>query len=158
MDISEVARRTGVPASTLRYYEKKGLISATRGSGERRHFASDVLGQLGLIALGQAGGLSLDEIGAMLSPAGLPQVDRHLLMAKADEIDATIKRLRAMSEGLRHAAQCPAPSHAQCPTFQRLVKVAAAARLKQGRVTTPGAGRRKQAARDAGAVISHQGD
>lgn len=158
MDISEVARRTGVPASTLRFYEKKGLISATRGSGARRHFASDVLGQLGLIALGQAGGLSLDEIAAMLSPAGVPQVDRHLLMAKADEIDATIKRLRAMSDGLRHAAQCPAPSHAQCPTFQRLVKVAAVARLKQGRVSNPGAGKRKQMGRDAGAVISNQGD
>ncbi|MDD2987532.1 MAG: helix-turn-helix domain-containing protein [Zoogloea sp.] len=147
MDISEVVRRTGVPASTLRFYEKKGLISATRSTGERRHFAPDVLDQLGLIALGQAGGLSLDEIGAMLSPAGAPQVDRNLLMAKADEIDATIKRLRAMSEGLRHAAECPAPSHAQCPTFLRLVKVAAAARLKQGRVTTPGAGKKADGTR-----------
>lgn len=137
MDISEVVRRTGVPASTLRFYEKKGLISATRGTGERRHFALSVLDQLGLIALGQAGGLSLDDIGAMLSPAGAPKVDRNLLMTKADEIDATIKRLRAMSEGLRHAAECPAPSHAQCPTFQRLVKLAAAARLKQHRATTP---------------------
>src|SRR5690606_14756257 len=127
MDISEVVRRTGVPASTLRFYEKKGLISATRGAGERRHFAPDVLDQLGLVALGQAGGLSLDEIGAMLSPAGAPQVDKNLLMAKADEIDATVKRLRAMSKGLRHAAECPAPGHAQCPTFQRLVKIAAAA-------------------------------
>ncbi len=135
MDISEVARRTGVPASTLRFYEKKGLISATSRSGERRNFSPDVLDQLGLIALGQAGGLSLDEIGAMLSPTGVPKVDRRVLMAKADEIDATIKRLRAMSEGLRHAAECPAPSHAQCPTFQRLVKVASAARLKQGRTT-----------------------
>ncbi|MGQ4583532.1 MerR family transcriptional regulator [Lysobacter sp. F60174L2] len=142
MDISEVVRRTGVPASTLRFYEKKGLISATRGAGERRHFAPDVLDQLGLVALGQAGGLSLDEIGAMLSPAGAPQVDKNLLMAKADEIDATVKRLRAMSKGLRHAAECPAPGHAQCPTFQRLVKIAAAARLK-GRTTTFGTDTRK---------------
>lgn len=133
MDISEVARQTGVAASTLRYYEKKGLISATRSEGKRRHFTPDVIDQLGLIALGQAGGLSLDEIGAMLSPSGIPRVDRNVLIAKANEIDATIKRLRAMSEGLRHAAACPAPSHAQCPTFQRLIKVAAAARLKAGR-------------------------
>lgn len=141
MDISEVVRRTGVPASTLRFYEKKGLISSTRGAGGRRRFAPDVLDQLGLIALGQAGGLSLDEISAMLSPAGTPRVDRNRLIAKADEIDATIKRLRAMSEGLRHAAACPAPSHAQCPTFQRLVKVAAAARLKQHLAVKPGADR-----------------
>ncbi|WP_083657712.1 helix-turn-helix domain-containing protein [Herbaspirillum camelliae] len=143
MDISEVARHTGVPASTLRFYEKKGLISATSRSGERRNFAPDVLDQLGLIALGQAGGLSLDEIGAMLTPAGVPKVNRSVLMAKADEIDATIKRLRAMSEGLRHAAECTAPSHAQCPTFKRLVKVAAAARLKQSRAPSISTGQRK---------------
>ena len=143
MDISEVARHTGVPASTLRFYEKKGLISATSRSGERRNFASNVLDQLGLIALGQAGGLSLDEIGAMLTPADAPKVDRNVLLTKADEIDATIKRLRAMSEGLRHAAECPAPSHAQCPTFQRLLKVAAAARLKQSRAAGISAGQRK---------------
>ncbi len=94
-----------------------------------------VLDQLALIALGQAGGLSLDEIGAMLSPADAPKVDRKVLSAKADEIDATIKRLRAMSEGLRHAAECPAVNHAQCPTFQRLLKVAAAGRLKQRKGT-----------------------
>ncbi|GAA5235145.1 MerR family transcriptional regulator [Verticiella sediminum] len=132
MDISEVAKRTGLPASTLRFYEKKELISATRAAGGWRHFAPDVLDQLALIALGQAGGLSLDEIHAMLSPDGAVQVDRKMLSAKADEIDATIKRLRTMSQGLRHAAACPAAHHAQCPTFQRLLKAAAAGRLKPG--------------------------
>lgn len=136
MDISEVARRTGVPAHTLRFYEKKGLITATRAAGGRRRFAPGVLDQLALIALGQAGGLSLDEIQAMLSPEGAPRVDRVLLRAKADEIDATIKRLRAMSEGLRHAAACPAKNHAECPTFQRLLRAAAAGRLKQGAANT----------------------
>ncbi|WP_238913577.1 helix-turn-helix domain-containing protein [Achromobacter insolitus] len=132
MDISEVARRTGLPASTLRFYESKGLIKAVSAAGERRRFAPGVLDQLALIALGQAGGLSLDEIQAMLSPAGAWRVDRKLLLAKADSIDATVKRLRAMSQGLRHAAECPAANHAQCPTFQRLLK-AAAGRVKQSR-------------------------
>lgn len=132
MDISEVARRTGLPASTLRFYESKGLIKAVSAAGERRRFAPGVLDQLALIALGQAGGLSLDEIQAMLSPAGALRVDRNLLLAKADSIDATVKRLRAMSQGLRHAAECPAANHAQCPTFQRLLK-AAAGRVKQSR-------------------------
>ncbi|CAB3933305.1 helix-turn-helix domain-containing protein [Achromobacter insolitus] len=132
MDISEVARRTGLPASTLRFYESKGLIKAVSAAGERRRFAPGVLDQLALIALGQAGGLSLDEIQAMLSPEGALRVDRKLLLAKADSIDATVKRLRAMSQGLRHAAECPAANHAQCPTFQRLLK-AAAGRVKQSR-------------------------
>ena len=131
MDISEVVRRTGISASTLRFYEKKGLIASIGPAGKRRHFAAEVLDQLALIALGQAGGLSLDEIRAMLSTQGSVQVDRKLLLAKADEIDATIKRLKAMSECLRHTAVCPAPNHDQCPTFQRLLKTAAAVRRKK---------------------------
>jgi DNA-binding transcriptional MerR regulator len=129
MDIAEVARRTGVPASTLRYYEKRGLIAPVTAPGTRRRFAPKVLDQLALIALGQAGGLSLDEIQSMLSPGGQPSIDRQALSAKADEIDATILRLQAMSRGLRHAARCPAPSHAECPTFRRLLKAAASGTL-----------------------------
>jgi DNA-binding transcriptional MerR regulator len=131
MDIAEVARRTGVPASTLRYYEKKGLIASVSEPGSRRRFAPKVIDQLALIALGQAGGLSLDEILAMLTPAGGANIDRQALAAKADEIDATIVRLRAMSRGLRHAAKCPAPSHAECPTFRRLLKEAASGKLNR---------------------------
>lgn len=65
----------------------------------------------------------------MLSPLGGPKIDRQLLAAKADEIDTQVRQLRAMSRGLRHAAACPAPSHAQCPTFQKLLKAAAAGAL-----------------------------
>ncbi|CAG2130338.1 hypothetical protein LMG31506_00795 [Cupriavidus yeoncheonensis] len=132
MDISEVARRTGVPASTLRYYEKKGLIVSLGPQGARRRFADGVVDQLALIALGQAAGLSLDEIRSMFSPDGQPQIDRQLLRDKADEIDALIQRLRAMSHGLRHAAECPAPSHAECPTFRKLVKAAGSGAMARG--------------------------
>ena len=80
----------------------------------------------------------------MLTSNGEPDIDRQALLAKADEIDASIKRLRAMSRGLRHAAACPAPSHAECPTFQRLLQAAAAAaherkaeRKNKGRAQVP---------------------
>jgi DNA-binding transcriptional MerR regulator len=129
MDIAEVAKRAGVPASALRFYEKKGLIASVGPQGSRRRFLPSVLDQLALIALGQAAGLSLDEIGSMLSPSGGAVIDRRLLAAKADEIDATVKQLRAMSRGLRHAAACRAPSHAECPTFQGLLKAAASGAL-----------------------------
>lgn len=134
MDISEVAKRSGVPASTLRYYEKVGLIRSTGPQGVRRQFAPTVLDQLALIALGQAAGLSLDEVHSMLSPAGAVNIDRQLLVAKADDIDAKVKQLRAVSRGLRHAAACPAPSHAECPTFQKLLKSAASGALQRQRV------------------------
>jgi DNA-binding transcriptional MerR regulator len=135
IDISEVAKRTGVPASTLRYYEKQGLIRSLGRTGIRRSFAANVLDQLALIALGQAASLSLEQIRSMLSPDGSPRIDRALLAAKAKEIDEKIKELRAVSRGLRHAAVCPAPSHAQCPTFQRLLKAAASGALARRRNT-----------------------
>jgi len=130
VDIAEVARRSGVPASALRYYESKGLIASVGRQGARRRFAPGVLDQLALIALGQAAGFSLDEIRSMFSPNGQPEIDRAKLSAKADEIDRMVIRLRAMSRGLRHAAVCRAPRHAECPSFQRLLKAAAAGALE----------------------------
>lgn len=142
MDIAEVAKRSGIAASALRHYERKGLIHPLQRDGGRRHFAPAVLDQLALIALGQAAGFSLDEIRSMFSPGGEPSIDRALLSAKADELDRMVRRLKAMSEGLRHAAACPAPSHAACPSFQRLLKAAAAGALegrqKRARRRVPG--------------------
>lgn len=130
MDIAEVAKRSGVKASALRYYEEKGLIASVGREGQRRRFAPGVLDQLALIALGQAAGFTLDEIGGMFGADGTPSIDRQMLAAKADAIDTVIQRLRAMRNGLRHAAVCPAPSHAQCPTFQRLLRAAASGTLE----------------------------
>lgn len=125
MDISEVAKRSGVAASALRHYERKGLIRSLAPEGARRQFAPAVLDQLALIALGQAAGFSLDEIRGMFTPHGKPDIDRQALATRADDIDRTVRGLMAMSQGLRHAAACPAPSHAECPSFQRLLKAAA---------------------------------
>ena len=108
MDIAEVAKRAGVAASTLRFYEEKGLIASVGRQGLRRRFDPRVLDQLALIALGRAAGFSLDEIGTMFSADGKTSIDRNMLSAKADEIDGMVKRLKAMSDGLRHAAVCPA--------------------------------------------------
>lgn len=130
MDIADVARRSGVPASALRFYEEKGLIVSLAKPGSRRQFAPQILDQLALISLGQSAGFSLEDIRSMFAGDGSTNIDRQMLAAKADELDATIKRLRAMSRGLRHAAACPAPSHAECPTFQRLVKAAAKSALE----------------------------
>ncbi|HEX2544093.1 MAG TPA: helix-turn-helix domain-containing protein [Ramlibacter sp.] len=129
MDIAEVARRSGVPASALRFYEEKGLITSAGRQGLRRQFDARVLDQLALIALGQAAGFSLAEIRTMFSPDRQPHIDRAMLAAKADEIDAMVRRWSAVSKGLRHAAVCPAPSHGECPTFRKLLRAAAAGAL-----------------------------
>ncbi len=125
MDIAEVAQRSGIPASTLRFYEEKGLIASTGRRGLRRLFAADVLERLSLISLGSAAGFSLDEIARMFAPDGEPRIEREMLAGKAKELDRTIRRLSAMRNGLRHAAACPAPSHMECPTFRRLMQAAA---------------------------------
>ncbi|MBL8522177.1 MAG: helix-turn-helix domain-containing protein [Betaproteobacteria bacterium] len=125
MDISEIAKQTGVPASTLRFYEEKGLIKSVGRSGLRRVFAPSALERLALIALGRAAGFSLDEIGKMFAPDGKPRIDRRVLSDKAAELDATIRRLGAVRDSLKHAAVCPAPSHMECPTFRRLLAIAA---------------------------------
>lgn len=125
LDISEVAQRTGIPASTLRYYEEKGLISSVGRRGLRRLFGATVLERLALIGLGRAAGLSLDEIARMFAPDGRPRIDRQMLAAKADELDHAIRKLSAMRDGLRHAAACTAPSHMECPTFRRLLRASA---------------------------------
>lgn len=129
-DISEVAKRSGVPASTLRFYEEKGLIVSVGRSGLRRQFEASVYERLALIALARAAGFSLEEIAGVFSPDGRAHIDRALLSAKADELDRTIVRLRAMRNGLRHAAVCRAPSHFECPTFRKLLKAAASGAIR----------------------------
>lgn len=124
LDISEVAKRSGIPSSALRYYEEKGLIVSTGRRGLRRLFADDVLERLALLRLGQAAGFTLDEIAGMFAAHGPAHIDRVALADKADQLDRTIQRLAAMRDSLRHAAACPAPSHMECPTFQRLLRAA----------------------------------
>lgn len=129
IDIAEVARRSGLPASTLRYYEEKGLIASVGRQGLRRTFEPGVLEQLALISLGRAAGFSLDEIAQMFTPDRRPNIKRKMLEDKADQVDRMVKRLLAMSKGLRHAAVCPAPSHMECASFRRLLKAASAGTL-----------------------------
>ena len=129
LDIAEAAQLSGQPASTLRYYEEKGLIASVGRRGMRRLFDDGVLERLALIALGQAAGFSLDEIGEMFAPDGRPRIDRDRLTAKAEELDVKIQRLSVMRDGLRHAAACPAPSFMECEHFRRIVRLAGTGRL-----------------------------
>ena len=133
LDIAEVAQRSGVAASTLRFYEEKGLIASVGRRGLRRLFAPGVLERLAFIALGQSAGFSLEEIAHMFSADGQPRIDRQMLAAKAGELDRTIGKLSAMRDSLRHAAACPAPSHMECANFRRHLQSAGEARHRPKR-------------------------
>jgi DNA-binding transcriptional MerR regulator len=129
LDIGEVAEQCGLPASTLRFYEEKGLIKSIGRRGLRRVFPAGVTERLALISLGRLAGFSLEEIARMFAPDGRLRVDRRQLAVKANELDATIRRLTAMRDGLRHAVACKAPSHMECPKFRRIVAAAASGKL-----------------------------
>lgn len=128
MDIGEVAKVSGLPPSTLRFYEEKGLITSCGRNGLRRLFNANVIERLALIALGRNAGFSLDEIKSMFNSDSTSQqpanIDRELLLTKAGQLDKKIQELTAMRDGLYHAAACKADNHFECPKFLRLLKVA----------------------------------
>lgn len=100
--------------------------SAGYRNGLRRQYPQSVLSQLQLIALGQAAGFSLDEMAAMLNPEGKVAINREQLQQRAQAIDETICKLQLFSEGLKHAARCPAQEqeqeqeheHTECASFK----------------------------------------
>lgn len=130
IDISAVSRETGLPPSTLRYYEEKALIASVGRQGLRRLFDASVVQRLALITLGRNAGFTLDEIRQLLTRSGR-EIDRSALRAKANELDQKIKELRAMRDGLRHAADCKHESQLDCPKFQRLMRVVGKGRSKR---------------------------
>src|SRR6185369_5798272 len=71
LTIGEVADRTGVSVSALRFYEAEGMVAPTRSAGGQRRFTRDVLRRVGFIRVAQRVGLTLDEIRAAL--ATLPE-------------------------------------------------------------------------------------
>lgn len=124
LDIGTVAERAGVPPSALRYYEDIGLIKSVGRHGLRRQFEPQTLLQLSLIALAKSAGFSLAQIAGMFGPDGKPDLPRDEWRARAQDLDHQIRRLAALRDTLRHVADCPAPSHLECPTFQRLLREA----------------------------------
>jgi DNA-binding transcriptional MerR regulator len=134
LDIGEVASKSGVRPSALRYYEEQGLISSMSRHGLRRQFDPLVLVQLKLIAMGKAAGFSLDEIAGMFGRNGLPELSRAAMHQRADEIDRQIRELTILGSLLRHVADCRAPSHLECPTFRRLMDVAGKRARRLGKV------------------------
>lgn len=124
LDIGEVTKLSGLPPSTLRYYEEKGLIRSIGRTGLRRLYDRRVLEQIEFIALGQIAGFELKDIAAMFTNDGRLVVDRKLVTDKAIEISHNIKQLGAIQNILEHVAKCSAPDHLQCPKFLRLLQIA----------------------------------
>jgi DNA-binding transcriptional MerR regulator len=123
MDIGEVIQKSGIPASTLRFYEEKQLIHSHGRRGLRRQFDSSVLTQLALISLGQQAGFRLEQIAIWLHSDN-SSLQRELCLQQAQLLDQKIKELQAVRNALQHAADCPATRHIECSQFQKLMRIA----------------------------------
>lgn len=133
IDIGALAKVSGCSASTLRYYEEIGLIKPVARNGLGRQYNEETIAQLALITLGKAGGFSLEEIRSLFDGNQTPTLTGAALHQKADELDSQIERMTIMSRLLRHVAECPAPSHMECPRFRTLL-LAASTSADAGRV------------------------
>jgi MerR family redox-sensitive transcriptional activator SoxR len=117
-EIGEAARRAGVRVSTVRYYEKRGLIAAERGPGGRRVFTNESVERLALIRFAKALGFSLADIRRLLSgyadetPAGVRWAD--LASAKLNEVEMLLRRVEEMRAGLQKIAGCRCRDLEQC--------------------------------------------
>lgn len=132
IDIGALSKQSGIPPSTLRYYEEIGLIQSVARHGLRRQFDTPVVTQLALISLAKLAGFTLDEIKGIFSEDGVPQIPRAELHLRADALDDQIDGLIRLRDALRHVADCPAKTHMECPKFQRLMKFAARPRRPGG--------------------------
>jgi DNA-binding transcriptional MerR regulator len=118
LSISEVARRAGVRASTLRYYEQVGLLVPPPRSSGRRRYDATVFNRLALITYAKRVGFTIAETKLLLSgfaPDTTASARWHdLAERKAQELDALITRAQEMRSGLRAALHCECRTLDEC--------------------------------------------
>jgi MerR family transcriptional regulator, redox-sensitive transcriptional activator SoxR len=118
LGIGEIARQAGVASSTIRYYERIGLLPPSkRVSGKRRYDAA-ILEKLGVIRLAQNAGYSIAEIYTLLHefPADTTPSERWQVLAaqKIVELETRMQDLIAMKALLEHTLDCSCPSLDDC--------------------------------------------
>jgi DNA-binding transcriptional MerR regulator len=120
LSIGELSSRTGVPTTTLRYYDELGLVRpATREAGRRRYDESAVR-DVGMIVFFREIGFSLAEIERFI--AGERQSRRELIDQKLAELAEQQHRIEVARTALEHGRQCPASEHLKCSRFWSIIE------------------------------------
>ncbi|MPZ99523.1 MAG: redox-sensitive transcriptional activator SoxR [Dehalococcoidia bacterium] len=119
LTVGELARRSGVAASALRFYESSGLLTSRRSEGGQRRFERATLRRVAVIRAAQAVGLSLDEIRAALDalPAGRTPTARdweRLSSGWRRKLDRRIDELERLRDNLTGCIGCGCLSLTQC--------------------------------------------
>ncbi len=119
MPIGELARRTGVATSALRYYERLGLLSPAARAGQRRHYQESSAERVALIRLYQDAGFTLAEIGRLLAASYRGRRGwTQLAELKIAELDARIADAQRANKLVKHALECPHRDLLTCPNFR----------------------------------------
>lgn len=118
--VGEVARRSGVPVSTIHFYEARGLIESWRTAGNQRRYARGVLRRVAIIRVGQRAGVPLAVLKTYLDamPAGAalrPEDWNRLARAWQAMLDERIESLRQLRDELDGCIGCGCLSRAECP-------------------------------------------
>lgn len=111
LSIGDMAARTGVPASTLRYYDRIGLAPATGRSSGQRRYAPKMVERVRAITLCQRSGFTLEEISRLLDGGRPWQV---LARVKVEELRGRIAELEETTTLLRSALECGCRSLETC--------------------------------------------
>ena len=120
LSIGELSESTGVPTTTLRYYDELGLVRpAARAAGQRRYAASAVR-DVGLILFFREIGFSLAEIGRFV--AGERQSRREMIDRKLAELAEQQHRIEVARTALEHGQECPADEPMKCPRFWSIIE------------------------------------
>ncbi|MDQ2728998.1 MAG: MerR family transcriptional regulator [Actinomycetota bacterium] len=123
MTITELAARTGLASSALRFYERKGLLRPVGRIGGKRTYSPDAVDQLALIDLLKLAGFTLTEVAALIDTNGqIVPGWRRQAHAKLGELDDRLGAIRQARTSLAHALECSHESLQDCPTHQRLVR------------------------------------
>ena len=118
LSIGEVARRAGVNASAIRYYERAGLLAEPGRVGGKRRYGPEMLRTLALVEAAKRAGLTIAEIRLLLhgfaDEVGASERWRSLASRKLEEVDELMARLRQMRVLLAEALRCDCASLGEC--------------------------------------------
>ena len=122
MTIGELAERTGVPASALRYYDELGLVRPERREGGQRRYDTTAIRQVGAVLLLRDLGFTLAEVAQLLTdPPRRKSTWSRLARQKLTQLDELIADAETARTALAHALECPKGDPAACPRFWSIV-------------------------------------
>ncbi|HLG98808.1 MAG TPA: MerR family transcriptional regulator [Bryobacteraceae bacterium] len=118
LTIGQVARKAGLRASAIRYYERAGLLPKPQRAGGQRRYNNQIFDRLALVEFAKECGFSLSEIRAMFGgfedDAPLSVRTRDWAVRKVEQLDALSKRIDGMRVKLARAARCRCADLGEC--------------------------------------------